>query len=167
MHAAVTAGAWQRIVTSPLIRCRQFAEQCAAEWQVPVHVEHGFRELDFGEWEGCEVARVWSEDRERAQAYFSDPGQGGPPGGEPTAAFARRTAAAWDRTLLEYRGEHLLLVQHGGTIRALLTHVLAMPLSSLQRFDVPYAALSRICVHHSSRGDFPRLEFHNIGARLE
>ncbi|MFO8155736.1 MAG: histidine phosphatase family protein, partial [Thiohalospira sp.] len=53
MQAAV-AGAtpWQRVISSPLSRCRVFAETLAAERGLPLEVEADFREIGFGEWEG-------------------------------------------------------------------------------------------------------------------
>jgi alpha-ribazole phosphatase len=60
------------------------------------------------------------------------------------------------------RGEHILLVAHGGTIRVLLAQVLAMPLTRIANLDVPYASASRVRIHHSEgQPDFISLVFHN------
>ncbi len=45
------------IVTSPLSRCRSTAAEVAAVTGLDVRVEDGFRETDFGEWEGSRSAR--------------------------------------------------------------------------------------------------------------
>jgi alpha-ribazole phosphatase len=64
--------------------------------------------------------------------------------------------------LRDNRGEHVLLVAHGGTIRVLLAQVLAMPLTRIANLDVPYASASRVRIHHSqNQPDFVSLVFHN------
>ena len=55
---------WQRIVTSPLLRCREFALQLGERLDIPVHAEARFREVGFGEWEGrtrAELEQIRSE----------------------------------------------------------------------------------------------------------
>jgi broad specificity phosphatase PhoE len=64
----------------------------------------------------------------------------------------------------ECAGLHLLLVGHGGVIRLLLSHVLAMPLSAIARLHIPYASICRIQVYHRKEGDFPVLMSLNSGA---
>src|SRR6187401_779020 len=59
MERAVRAPAdWQRIVTSPLLRCREFAEHCARRFSLPLQLENALQELDFGEWEGRLVQEI-------------------------------------------------------------------------------------------------------------
>lgn len=155
---------WQRLVSSPLTRCRGFATELAEHRNLPLTVEPGFRELCFGEWEGRSIRDVWKRDRERADAFYANPLSVTPPGGESIAAVSERVAAAWQGLLRDCRGEKVLLICHGGVIRLLLCHLLDIPVSAMMRLDVPYASLSRLRVYHSEEGDSPVLLSHNCGA---
>ncbi len=56
----------------------------------------------------------------------------------------------------------MLVVCHGGVIRALLSYAMDMPVTALSRIQVPYACLSRIQVfHHPGEESWPQLIFHN------
>ena len=43
---------WEVVVTSPLVRCRAFAEELAARLALPLEVDARLMEIGFGEWEG-------------------------------------------------------------------------------------------------------------------
>lgn len=153
---------WTQIVSSPLQRCALFADEVAQRCSKSLSVMEGFREVDFGDWEGRLIADVWREQGSNARHFFADPVNAAPPNGEPMPVFEQRVLAAWHQLLQSMRGEHVLLVAHGGTIRVLLAHVLAMPLNRIASLDVPYASASRIRVHHSAEhSDFSTLVFHN------
>ncbi len=161
MHAAVAGKAgWQRVICSPLQRCRDFAEAQAEQLGVPFVVQEQWREIDFGSWEGRQISEVWKTDREAIAQYFRDPGSVTPEGGENMLDARERLAGAWQSLLRQYRNEHLLVVQHGGTIRLLLGHLLNMPMASITQFEVPYASITRIKVFHTSEGDRSTLVSH-------
>lgn len=154
---------WQRLVSSPLSRCRHFAEVLAEKRNLPLTLAPGFRELCFGEWEGQRVKAVWERDPQGVSAFYANPLAVTPPGGEPIADVCERIAAAWQTLLQDCRGEHVLLICHGGIIRLLLCQLLGMPVSAMMRLEVPYASLSRLRVYHSDEGDSPVLLSHNGG----
>lgn len=160
MHAAISVfgdPTWTRVVTSPMARCEAFGRPLARRLGVELSVEREFREMDFGEWEGRDVESVWQEDRPRASAFYSNPGEVSPPGGESARAVSERAGRAWQALLERYRGEHLLLISHGGVIRLLLTQLLEMPLSAFARIHVPYASVARVRVFHDDGPDMPVL----------
>ena len=70
--------------------------------------------------------------------------------------FQSRVESAWQDTQIHYQGRHVLLVAHGGVNRMIIGKVLGIPVSNLFRMDVPYAAISRICIEQGT----PRLVFH-------
>ena len=157
---------WQRIVTSPLLRCRTFAEHCAAQFNLPVSIEPSMMEMDFGDWEGRLLQDVWREEPELVSGFYDDPGAVTPPGGEPAVNAQRRIALGWDGLMEQYIGERFLLVCHGGVIRLLLSHLLELPLSSIARLHVPYASMSTVQVHRRESSDFAILQSLNAGAGL-
>jgi len=150
------AAPWQAVVTSPLRRCRAFAEALGARHGLPVTVDEDLKEVGFGVWEGKTRAQVQTEDPEGYRAFYADPVRARPRGAEPLAGFLARTRAAWER-LLERPEAHLLVVAHAGVIRALLTHALDAPPAALYRLQVDTAHLTRIQLHQRR----PLVVFHN------
>ena len=151
---------WQTIVSSPLIRCAAFARELAQQLDRPLEIVQGFSEIRFGVWEGRGVAEVHASDPLALAQFWRDPIAHPIPESEPIADFDRRVGQAWATLLERHRGQHVLLVAHGGTIRMVLRRILDMPLRRLWRFEVPFAALSRVHWFHDPEAD-PRLVFHN------
>ena len=153
---------WQRIISSPLIRCADFAHHVAQQRQLPLRLENDLQELNFGEWEGQPVDQVWQNQRAAVIAWGNNPVAAPPPQGEAADQFAERVTAVLLALLEHYRGEHLLLVCHGGVIRVLLAYCLAMPLPAMNRLEVPYACLSRLRVVYDQGEYYFRLLAHNL-----
>lgn len=159
---------WDSIITSPLQRCRRFATEQSERLGIPLSENTHWREIHFGDWEGRLMADVWKESPDLVASYFKDPNQSTPHNGEPFAEVAERLQAAWETLLTEHRNQHVLVVQHGGTIRILLALILGMPAAAMNQFEVPFACLSRIKVfHHSDYADFPMLVSHNTGSSIK
>nr|WP_242464472.1 alpha-ribazole phosphatase family protein [Halorhodospira abdelmalekii] len=162
MHAAVLEPELLTgVVSSPLQRCRAFAEQFAATHRLPLHCEPGFREIGFGDWEGLSPAELAIQDPEGQARFWTDPLRHTPPNAEPMVAFCDRVTSAWAALTERYRGEHLLIVGHGGLIRVLISHLLGLPLQGFNRLYVPYASLTRLRLEPGAE---PTLYFHNRSA---
>lgn len=160
-QAIGTTGGWQRVVTSPLQRCRLFAVHCAEQLRLPLAIVPELQEVNFGAWEGRLVQDVRQADPEFLSQYYDDPGAVTPPDGERTVDAQQRILRGWQALLRDFAGEHLLLVCHGGVIRLLLSHLLDMPLRASTRLNVPYASLSRVRIYHREGGDYPVLTSFN------
>lgn len=158
-QAVENADPWNRIVTSPLVRCRDFAEALGRRHGVPVQVEPDLREVGFGAWEGRTPHQVREEDPEGHAAFYRDPVRCRPAGAEDLEAFGRRVAAVYDTlaTTAEREGERVLMVVHAGVIRAMVGHVLQAPPAAWYRVQVDHAAITRFC----RSGGIDRLLFHN------
>lgn len=155
---------WSAVVTSPLCRCRAFAEEVARARELPLQVEPRFKEIGFGAWEGRTADALNEAEPGIVDRFLRDPETHTPPGAEPVGAFRDRVIAAWDELVEAHHGAHVLVVGHAGTIRMVLRHVLGMPLSHTFRIQVENAGLTRIQVTGAGRNAFPRLLFH--GGRL-
>ncbi|MDJ0740569.1 MAG: histidine phosphatase family protein [Gammaproteobacteria bacterium] len=158
---AALAG-WQRIVSSPMQRCRPFAEWLAEQRGLPVTIIDDLREVGFGDWEGVARDALKRERRAEYDAFYADPVSCRPGGAEPLERFGARVAAVFDRLVAEHAGEHLLVVCHAGVIRATLGHVTRAPAVNWYRSAVDNAALSRFERDHN--GD--HLLVHNWRPRL-
>ena len=96
------------IVSSPLSRARATAEIAAEALGLPVHLDDGLREVNFGEQEGRPMGD-WYDDW-IAGTYT-------PAGAEPFPALLARAVAAVNRAL--ERPAPVLVVAHGALFRAL------------------------------------------------
>ncbi|CAH0991355.1 Adenosylcobalamin/alpha-ribazole phosphatase [Sinobacterium norvegicum] len=167
VSSACESAPWQQIITSPLKRCALFAEQLAAQHQLPCTRHQDFAEISFGDWEGCLVSDVEREQGENLKKFWHSPTTNTPPNGEPMVAFSDRLDRGWQSLLADYRGQHLLLVNHGGALRVLLTKILSMPLDAIVQLDVPYACFTRVKIYHSNgRSDWSQLVSHNTSIEM-
>lgn len=139
---------WQRIVCSPMQRCRGFAEEFARRQGLAVNVCDSFRELHFGDWEGQRIVDIQREHGESLRSFWDNPMRFTPPNGEPMMAFRERVVAAAQEVLDRHRGEHVLLIAHGAVIRQLLCEWLQMPMTAFSNIAVPYAGLSRVRIYY-------------------
>ncbi len=149
MQAAVSRhGPWQRVVTSPLIRCANFAEDYAQKNGLSCTTEPRLMELDFGRWEGLTAEQIMADDEDALTRFWSDPDRYPPPDGESLAAMRTRVLAAWGDLLTEVQAadteQRTLVVIHGGTIRLLIQHLQTLggnPPAPLLSIQVSYGAL--------------------------
>ncbi|ODU49211.1 MAG: phosphoglycerate kinase, partial [Thiobacillus sp. SCN 63-374] len=142
MHAAVGDTApWTRIVSSPLQRCRAFAEILADRHGLLLTLDERLAEVGFGVWEGRSAAEI-EQDAPGAVARFKhDPVNARPEGAEPLAEFHGRVAAALDAILARHPDGHVLLVGHAGVIRMAFAWALHVPLAYAYRIEVANAGL--------------------------
>lgn len=147
MRAALgSAAPWQGLVSSPLQRCAAFAGELAARHGLPLQLEDGLRELDFGAWDGRSAAELMQTDAEGLGRFWADPYAFTPPQGEPLLAFEARVLDAVERLQRQHAGRHLLLVTHGGVMRLLLARARGLPRSDLLQVEVGHGALHRLRV---------------------
>lgn len=151
---------WQSVVSSPLLRCAEFARELAARHKLPLVIDHRLMELGFGAWEGRSPDELTAENPDILMKFRRDPIAHAPPGAEPLAAFQRRVLAAWDAMLESHGGKHVLVVAHAGVIRMMVAHVLNAPLKHLFRLRVSNACISRIRVEKDGEQILPQLLFH-------
>lgn len=123
-----------RIVSSDLSRSRAVGEALASAHGARLTIDRRWRELDFGDWDGQTSAVV---DPARLAAFWSDPDAVSPPNGERWSALVARVSAALD----DLPHEPVLVVTHGGTMRAALAVLCGFSIPQLWAFELPCAAL--------------------------
>lgn len=156
-HAVGDETGWNRIVSSPMQRCRAFAEALGEKCQIPVSLEADLREVGFGAWEGRSPDEIQAANLAEYEAFYQDPVRNRPPGAEPLDAFAARVSRAYDRIVADHPGEQLLIVAHAGVIRAIIGHTLDADPLGWYRIKVQNGGISRI--RHGRYGS--RLELLN------
>jgi ribonuclease H / adenosylcobalamin/alpha-ribazole phosphatase len=131
------------IVTSPLQRTVQTAQAVAAVTGAAVITDGGFRETDFGAWEGLTFAEVRERWPAEMSAWLADP-EVAPPGGESFTDVSARVTEALDRVLAARAGQTVLIVSHVTPIKMLVAAALLAPPAALYRMHLDVAALSEI-----------------------
>ncbi|MDX8407382.1 MAG: alpha-ribazole phosphatase family protein [Mariprofundaceae bacterium] len=150
--------AFDQIATSPLQRCRLFAEELDISNTANLITLSDMREMDFGAWENRSFDELEKEYGALLHQFWQSPVGVQPPGGEAFDAFSQRVIGCWENWIATDAGNHRLLVAHGGVIRILLAHLMDMSMSALWRLHLPYASWSRISL---CEGHQPRLLFMN------
>lgn len=151
---------WQHIITSPLMRCAEFANELAQTHSLPLQIKSEFKEVSFGLWEGKTAEELLNTEEIKIKDYWNDPIHITPPQGENLLDFEKRIMGIWKHMLDEHQGKHILLISHAGVMRIILCHLLGMPLTELFKLDVGLAKASRIQIEHADEKSWPRLIFH-------
>jgi broad specificity phosphatase PhoE len=135
------------LVSSDLIRAVATADAIGAGRARLPH-DPRLREMHFGDWDG----KLWHEVSEThpdlSRAYWEDPGDHAPPGGESWNAAAARVSAAADALAAAHAGGDVVVVAHFGAIltqvqRALgcrAAEVLAQRIDNLSVTRLDFAA---------------------------
>lgn len=145
MWAAVRdAGPWDAIISSPMARCRPFAEALAEHSGLSVAVDERLREVGFGAWEGKTADEVRAADRDAIRRFYADPVSARPQGAEPLDRFRERVTAALADILEVHADRHVLIVAHAGVMRAVVCWMLDVPLVRMYHLDIANAALLHI-----------------------
>jgi len=139
------------IYASPLRRAAQTAEQIAGAYHLPVIHDPDLRELFLGAWEGKTVAEIQAAFPGLYEKWLEDPLAFPAPGGEDLRAFERRVVGAIQRMQRDHPRGDLIVVSHGGVIKALLCFALGLDIRHLFRLKQDNTAVSRIQLDGPSR----------------
>jgi broad specificity phosphatase PhoE len=153
-----------RMVTSPLVRCRQTADAIAAGGEaggrarLHVEVDERWIELDYGAFDGLGTTEVpaatWA--RWRADVAWT------PEGGESLAILGDRVRAACEDLADEARDRDVVVVTHVSPVKAAVAWALGVGDEVAWRMWVAPASITRIGIAGSS----PSLRSFNEVAHL-
>jgi broad specificity phosphatase PhoE len=136
------------LYTSDLVRARETAEIIASQSTpgLQLKVSAGWREIDFGAWEGLTYAEI-AEQCQDQLGFFADPEQCSPPGGESLAHMLQRVHA--ELAAIACSGDSpmdgdVVIVSHGGPLRVLLCSILGMPFQRQWQLRLDPGSLSAI-----------------------
>lgn len=109
-------------------RARDTAAELARLTGLEVVTDPGLRETNGGRWEGLLAAEITKRDGDLFRTWRAG-GDVRPGGGETREEVAARAGAAVARTLAALpEGGVLVVATHGGTARALIGRLLALPI---------------------------------------
>ena len=145
MHTAVVGiHPWTHIISSPLLRCRAFAEALAAKQGMACSIEPAFKEIGFGEWEGKTKQQLQAERATEFENFYLDPVRNTPAGAEPVTEFLARIAQAIAALRRDHPQQNLLVVAHAGVIRAAIATAIGADAASMYRIQVRNAGITRL-----------------------
>lgn len=157
----------EAIVSSPLRRCRSFAQAQARSFNCPLQLDADLREMDFGLWDGVpysEHSPAWPAMR----AFWHRPAEITPPEGESLEAVERRVRGAW-RRVLELPQQNIWCFAHGGVIRLILAHLLEINWRNPQLYStlqIAYASRTLIQIETHDEHKIKRVRAIAIPAPL-
>jgi broad specificity phosphatase PhoE len=136
-------------VVTPLSRTRRTAEVIfqAGYPPAPLAAEPGLIEQDLGAWQGLAHAALPPKLTRPPHAFWPLAGDERPPGGESMAEVVVRVGAAMERLADEHAGGDVVVVGHGGAIRAAVAHALRIGADNALHFSVQNLSLTRLERH--------------------
>ncbi len=139
-------------VASPLSRTVLTAEALfrAGYPAQALAVEPDMIEQNLGDWQGLPHAHLPARLSQPAHAFWPLGGEEVPPGGESMAHVIVRVGAAMERLAAAHRGEDVVIVSHGGAIRAAVAHALGIGADAALHLSVQNISLTKL--EHSPLG---------------
>ena len=145
----LAAVAFEAAYSSDLVRAVATAEPIVRGRDAPITYRRDLREKSFGEWEGMSYEEVRRLYPRMLEELFDERPDFAPPGGESDRALLSRAAGAVARIRARHDGAggNLLVVSHGGTLRAMMASMLGLPVHAMWRLRLSNAGLSVVTVY--------------------
>jgi alpha-ribazole phosphatase len=160
LQKKLAAFQFDAIYASPLKRCHQLAQALCIDENLGhksenIQLDERLRELHFGDWE----MRPWDAiPRDIFDVWANDYANLAPPNGETFSQLHARAKSFVEDVSSHSQDKNLLVVTHGGLIRALVAEVLHMPLKRLFRITIDHASVTQL----EFNGEVPKINFMNL-----
>ena len=144
---------WDVIFSSPLKRCRLFAESVADQKQRPIFYAAGLQEMHFGDWEGVSIQVIYKNEPELLANFWQKPTQFTPPNAENMQDFYQRifnSVEKMQRQMLENGWQHALVVTHGGVIKLLKCIALNHSVDDILKMTAELGQLNSFAIHEDA-----------------
>jgi broad specificity phosphatase PhoE len=146
------------VYSSDLQRASETAEIVARSKRLDVRTDPDLREVDVGSWSGLTRAEAEARYPEAYARWLR--GNEGWDDGETYDQLGERVVRAIQRIANEHEGQRVLIVAHGGTIRAIHAAALGIDVHTYRRIQrvEPNATLSAVCVDDARLTELCRTE---------
>lgn len=137
------------IHASPLDRARETAEPIARIHNLPVEINEGLQEIDFGAWQGKSIKqlrrrKLWKEVQEHPSGFCF-------PDGETFTEAQSRISGTLQTLSKTYAEKDIIVcVGHSDAIRLAVAHFLGMPLDAFQRLRIDTASVTALYLNDSA-----------------
>jgi broad specificity phosphatase PhoE len=145
------------LYASPMKRVQQTIAPLIASGSKPVMLE-GLREIDFGDWTGLGWEQITEKFKVSPFDWLKEIENGTVTNAETDPVFRARVEPCVRQILRDHPGQTVAIACHGGTIRMILSILLAMPLSRMASFEIEYASLTQI-FHSPEKAEIQLLNF--------
>ncbi|MFY9140392.1 MAG: alpha-ribazole phosphatase [Thermacetogeniaceae bacterium] len=132
------------VYSSDLKRAYETASILAAPHQLKVQIAEELREINFGVWEGLTFKEISEKYKELAEKWYQSPASVRIPKGETFFEVKERAYNAIMKLLKENDPGTIIVVAHGGTIRAIICGLLDIDLNHAFRIQQDNTALNII-----------------------
>ncbi len=143
---------YHAVYASSLVRAAETAEIIAAPHGLEVVRVAALKEINFGAWEGLtreEIVRIFGP---LYDEWWRRPLTTRLPEGESYADVVARSWGALRDIVRRHAGQQVLVVSHGGVIRALVGYILGMDLNQFWRLRQDNGALNILEFYDVDRG---------------
>jgi broad specificity phosphatase PhoE len=113
----------------------------------PLEVEPDLREQELGEWQGLPHEALVERLRHPPHPFWPHAAEEEPPGGESFARVQARVGPVLDRLAETHAGGDVVVIAHGGSIRAALAHALGVTAHQALAFSIRNLGLTRLEKH--------------------
>jgi alpha-ribazole phosphatase len=139
------------LYTSDIVRAAQTAEVIGGTLGLAPRPMPDLREIDVGQWEGLTPEELYRRFPEHMEAFNRDPARTVRLGGESYAQLQERALKSLNTLHAAHPGDELVLaVSHGGTIRALLCHIIGLDLAHFGRLWLDNGSFTEL--RHGAHG---------------
>ncbi len=132
------------VYASDLARARETARPLAQMLGVPLHLDAGLRERNFGAFEGLSFADLDLHHVDAARRWRTRDPEFGPEGGERLIDFNQRSVAAVTRVARLHPGQHIAVVSHGGVLDAMYRAGSRVTLEAPRSWHIGNASIHRM-----------------------
>lgn len=133
------------VISSPLERAQETAEPVARIQNLPVEINEGLQEINFGTWQGKSIKqlrrrKLWKDVQNRPSAFCF-------PEGETFTEAQSRVAETLQTLSKTYTEKDVVVcVAHSDVIRLAVAFFLGMPLDAFQRLRIDPASVTVLCL---------------------
>lgn len=134
------------LISSDLVRAIATADRLTTG-RIRLPHAPALREFHFGSWDGLRFAEAALRDPDLSRAFWEDPGEVAPPGGESWNALATRVHEFVSALTARHPGRDIIAVAHFGTILTQVQAALGLSPDAALSHDI--ANLSVTELHHA------------------
>ncbi|MFP4021065.1 MAG: alpha-ribazole phosphatase [Halanaerobium sp.] len=134
----------EQIYSSDLKRAKNTARIIADQKNLKLRANKQLREIGFGDWEGLNFAEIKKEYPDLLVSWQQDPVHNSPPAGEKLLDFRLRVENFFKKIISSHQGDKILVVTHGGVIKAYLTAVLSIKPEKFWQFQIDNCSLTEL-----------------------
>lgn len=132
----------EALYSSPLERCVETAMPLAEVLHLPVQMEPGVLEVDYGDWHGIELKQASQRPEWMLVQHY--PSIFRFPEGEGLRQTQHRAVDGVERIVANHPDAVVAIFSHGDVIRTLMAHYAGVPLDLFQRLQISTGSVSTI-----------------------